>query len=291
LPPRDERRPARAARWMGVALTVAVRQPRRRRWLIVVTSVTSLSGAAPALAQTPADPHAAQPERPTVATHAGTVAPGWVELESGVEIDRFADHSRGGSTPTLLKIGVASHVQLDLAGAYVSAPGDGAGHGVGDLAVGVKWRLLDHAPVLGRFAIQPSLKLPSGSVAAGTGTGTTDLGVLLISSNNIGPVEIDVNAGYTKRSGAGVVAPRTATLWTTSFGGPAAGPVGWCAELFGYPRTAGLAGARATVAVLAGPTFQPRPWLVFDTGVIVPLSGPQPHGWYLGGVWNIGRAF
>ncbi|MDQ2767543.1 MAG: hypothetical protein M3Y30_10345 [Gemmatimonadota bacterium] len=29
-------------------------------------------------AAAPNDPHTAQPERPTVATHAGTVAPGWV---------------------------------------------------------------------------------------------------------------------------------------------------------------------------------------------------------------------
>jgi glucose-1-phosphate thymidylyltransferase len=38
-------------------------------------------------AQTAPDPRAVQPERPTVATHAGTVAPGWVELETGVEFD------------------------------------------------------------------------------------------------------------------------------------------------------------------------------------------------------------
>ena len=30
-----------------------------------------------------ADPHAAQPERPSVATHAHTVAPGWAEVELG----------------------------------------------------------------------------------------------------------------------------------------------------------------------------------------------------------------
>jgi len=36
------------------------------------------------------DPHEAQPERPTVATHAGTVAPGWVEFEAGSEFDRYA---------------------------------------------------------------------------------------------------------------------------------------------------------------------------------------------------------
>jgi hypothetical protein len=31
------------------------------------------------------DPHAAQPERPTVATHAYTVAPGYLEVEVGAQ--------------------------------------------------------------------------------------------------------------------------------------------------------------------------------------------------------------
>src|SRR5438445_803082 len=50
----------------------------------------------------PPDAHAAQPERPTVATHAGTVAPGWAEIEAGIEWDRYADASHGGVAPILL---------------------------------------------------------------------------------------------------------------------------------------------------------------------------------------------
>jgi hypothetical protein len=35
-------------------------------------------------AQTPPrDPHAVQPQRPSVAMHAGTVAAGWLEIEGG----------------------------------------------------------------------------------------------------------------------------------------------------------------------------------------------------------------
>ncbi len=56
------------------------------------TAAAVLARLAPAAAsaQAPArDPHAVQPERPTVATHAYTVAPGWVEIEAGVELDRY----------------------------------------------------------------------------------------------------------------------------------------------------------------------------------------------------------
>ena len=60
----------------------------------------------PDSAAEPADPHAAQPERPTVATHAGTVAPAWVEIEAGVEHDDL-DGAHALLTPTVLKFGIA----------------------------------------------------------------------------------------------------------------------------------------------------------------------------------------
>ncbi len=264
----------------------AGRAPRR---LVVSTMVALVVLARVAGAQQAPDPHAVQPERPTVATHAGTVAPGWVEIEAGAEFDHYADRTRGAGAPVLVKIGLASHLQLGLSGSLVSGPGADGGTGMGDAAVGVKWRLIDHAPLLGRFAIEPAVKLPTGSAVSGTGTGTTDASLLLISSHDLGPVALDINLGYTRRSGDGSVAPRSATLWTTSFGGPAAGSLGWAAELYGYPATSGPSGSKAVVALLLGPTLLPRKWLALDAGAIVPVTGPQPHAWYLGGVWNVGR--
>jgi hypothetical protein len=113
--------------------------------------------------------------------------------------------------------------------------------------------------------------------------------MLLISSHALGPVAMDLNAGYTRRSGDGEAAPRNATVWTASFGGPAGGALGWVAELYGLPRTSGPAGQDNIVAVLFGPTLTVRPWLALDGGFIVPVTGPQPHAVYFGGVWSIGR--
>ena len=234
------------------------------------------------------DPHAVQPERPTVATHAYTVAPGWVETEAGVEFDRYDDASRGGTAPVVVKIGLARGLQLDLDGALQHPPA-GTATGLGDLAVALKWRVLYDAPVLGNLSLQPSLKLPTAATASGLGTGTTDVGLLLISSHDLGPVSMDLNVGYTRRSGSGALAPRSATLWTASFGGPVAGPVGWTAEVYGYPGTAGPAGQPPIVALLAGPTCLAKTWLAFDAGFIVPLRGPQPRALFAGGVWNVGR--
>ncbi|MGA2381945.1 MAG: hypothetical protein ABSG61_00790 [Gemmatimonadales bacterium] len=240
-------------------------------------------------AQEPArDPHAVQPERPTVATHAYTVAPGWLEIEAGVEFDRLANGTRSGSAPVVVKVGLAPRVQFDFVGA-VQRPAGGHTLGVGDLAVALKWRLTAQAPVVGDFAVIPSLKLPTAPTSSGLGSGTTDLGLVLVSSHQLGPVGLDVNLGYTRRSGPDSLAPRSSTVWTASFGGTVVGAMGWTAELYGFPATSGPAGAASIVALLGGPTLLVKPWLALDAGVIVPLTGPQPRALFMGCVYNAGR--
>lgn len=234
----------------------------------------------------PPDPHAAQPERPTVATPAATVAPGWAEIEAGLEWDRYADRSTGGQAPVLLKIGLTPRVHLSLQGFGVVAPG-GAGAGLGDVSIGVKWRFLEHSRVAGDLAVLPSLKLPTGSAVRGTGTGTTDIELLLISSRTIHGVDIDLNGAFWQRSGDGTTAPKQSALWTSSFAGQPWGGVGWTAEIFGYPSLE--TSVRSIVAVLAGPTWEARKFLVFDAGIIAPLTGPQPRAVYAGLTWNVGR--
>ena len=255
--------------------------------LIVLSSLARAQGADHT--PVPEDPHAAQPERPTVATHAGTVAPGWLEIEAGVERDNL----RGAHTfftPTVLKFGIAPRVQLEIASSFVHLSGRTPDYsGIGDVSAALKWRVVEHAPVIGDFALQPSLKLPSGSALNGTGTGTTDTGLLLISSHDWGEYALDLNAGYTRRSGNGSRAPRDATLWTVSSGGPVYKSLGWVAELFGFPGTTGAAGNRGTAAFLTGPTVTVVKWLVLDAGAIIPLAGPQAHAYYAGLTWNIAK--
>jgi len=234
------------------------------------------------------DPHTAQPERPTVATHAGTVAPKWYEVESGVEVDRFSDHSHAVTIPTVSKLGVARRLQLSVQTPIVHPAGESS-TGFGDLSVGIKWRIVDGAPVVGDFAILPSIKTPTGSETSGTGTGTTDFSFLLISSHHFGPIDMDINAGYTRRSGDGSNAPRNAEVWTAAFDGPVRGRLGWDAEIYGYPGTAGPAGSPPIVAILAGPSFVLRKFIVLDMGYIGPLTGPQPRAVYAGIVYNIGH--
>lgn len=264
---------------MGDTLTAA-------RRLGAVAALASLF-AARADAQAAGDPRTVRPERPTVATHAYTVATGYLEIETGVQLDRIAPETNLTTTPTVFKFGVAPRVQVSAFTAFVHHED---GSGLGDTGLGAKVRLIDGSSLLGDFSIFPSLQFPTGSARHGTGSGTTDAGLLLISSRTIGGVAIDLNAGVTRRSGDGSFVPKTATLWTASFGGGFGNqPAGWVLELFGYPGTGGLAGAPPTVSLLAGPTLQLRNFLAIDAGLIVPVHGPQPHSLYAGGVYNVGR--
>lgn len=235
------------------------------------------------------DPRAVQPERPTVATHAHTVAAGYVEIETGIEGDRVPAGKRDWFSPTVTKIGLASHLQLNVVTPVVFA-GPGQSSGIGDVALGVKWRLLDHNPLLGDFALLPSVKFPSGSPARGTGTGSTDVGVLAIASYALGSVSMDLNVGYTRLGAQGGQPASDGALWTASFGIPIAGSLSWNLELYGYPTIDG-SGAPSTVAVLAGPGYLVNRVLNLDCGFIAPISGKQPNALYAGVVWNVGALF
>jgi hypothetical protein len=255
--------------------------------LALVLIPVGLMAAVPALlaAQAPADPRAPIPERPTVATHAFTVAPGYFELETGFERDANPDHTRSWLGPVYLKIGLSKRAQLGVLSSAVVPPGGTLG--AGDLTLGLKYRLADELPFLGALAVLPAVKFPVAD--AEHGTTTTDGSLLLISSHKFGDAALDVNVGYTHRSGDGTQAPTSSTLWTVSGGLPLGGNAGLAVEVFGFPGTSGPSGSRPTVALLAGPTIGIGPHAVVDVGGIVRLRGPQPDAIYAGITWNLGH--
>jgi hypothetical protein len=255
--------------------------------LIAFLILVAVAAAAVAQTDTSSNPRAVMPERPTVATHAFTVAPGYVEIETGAERDRFGPSANALVFPTVVKVGLGTRAQLDIDLPVVKSPGSSIG--IGDVGVGVKYRIVDDAPLLGAVAVVPSIKAPTGDDNLGRGSGTTDVSIVAISSHKFGDFSIDLNAGYTRRSSG--PAPSSATLWTASFGGPIAAQFGWVLECFGYPGTGGQFGQSPTVAVLAGPTVLATQSVALDVGIIVPVRGPQPHALYAGLVYNVGRIF
>jgi len=267
--------------------------------VLLLAMLAGLGAAATANGQStaPPDPRAAQPERPTVATHAFTVAPGIIEMEAGFLQLRPDSASNQFGVPVLFKIGLGSRLQLDVAPGWLrNANGGDAQSGMTDLTIGVKWRLVDRAPVLGAFAFQPTVSLPTGSAEDGTGAGTTSLNLLLVSSHKIHGVSLDINVGCTRRGGDGSAAPKTATLWSVSTGIPIAGRLGWAAEIYGYPGTSGPAASAPVVAFLTGPSFGLTDSVVIDAGIIANISGLGTavyglgvNSIYGGITWNMGR--
>jgi hypothetical protein len=154
--------------------------------------------------------------------------------------------------------------------------------------VGLKWRLLDQNPVLGDFPILPVVKFATGSADRGTGSGTRDLGVTVISSHELGPVAMDLNVAYNRLGASTYASGSDAALWTASFGVPVAGRLSWVVELFGAPTIDG-SGAPSTAALLTGPTFLLHPTLDVDAGIIAPFRGDRPNAVYAGLVWNVGQ--
>ena len=255
-----------------------------RALLLVILVIPGL-----ARAQAP-NPHDAQPERPTVGTHTGTVAPGWIEIESGFERQSTGVLSNSLAVPFVAKIGLSRRVQLNVAPGWERDADDGSiENGITDLRLGVKWRVAEALPFVGDLAVQTAVSLPSGSADAGRGTGSAGINVLAISSQEFGRFAIDVNAGYTRYSGDGTEVPQNSTLWSVSTGFPIAGRFGWCAEVFGRPGTSGPAGARPIVAFLTGPTLTVRGPLVLDAGAIFDITGFGRTAVYGGLTWNVGR--
>ena len=257
---------------------------------LVAVVVLFSPGSADAQGSAAANPHAAQPERPTVATHAYTVAPGWVEVEAGVQRQQDGALADRLAVPLVVKIGLGERVQLGVAPAWQREnEGGRAQSGMTDFLVGIKWRVLDEVPAIGTFAIQGAVSLPTGSADSGRGSGKAAVNVLLISSHRIGPASLDVNAGYTRLGGESDVSPRNSTVLTAAAALPLTGHVGWTAELFVYPGTSGPSGGAPVVGFLTGPTFTVSPSVVLDAGVILDVVRFGGTAVYAGVTWNIGR--
>ena len=260
------------------------------RVLKVPRVLKALSGsflllASSAQAQTVSDPRAAQPERPSVATHAFTVAPGYGELEIGGEWDHNVDDTVAWALPALLKIGISRRVQLDVLTVLVHPAGEKIG--VIGAAVAGKFHLASGVPLLGDVAVQAGVKFPTGAQPAEFDT--TDGPLLLISSHQHGAFSLDVNVGYIRRSGDGSAAPKNATMATASASWSLPRDFGLGVEVFMYPGTSGRAGGPPTVGLLAGPTYSVSAACVLDAGVIVRLRGDYPEALYAGVTYNLGR--
>ena len=142
-----------------------------------------------------------QPDRPSVGTGSGLIAPGLFQFENGVEYSR---QSRAGNLPELrigteilLRAGITENLEARLLVEPVTVLTNGATEsGFGDVTVGVKYRLLapgdDGWPP--PFVILPFVKIPTARDPIGTEQ--VDFGAIAISTVSLPwKLSADLNAG------------------------------------------------------------------------------------------------
>jgi len=241
-----------------------------------VSSIVAAAGlltAQPALAQTP---RAANPERPTVATHAYAVAPGYVELEQGLSARGRSSLGEQTSWDLNLKIGLTPHLQLGLFGpTYLRTDG---GTGVGDLGAALKIR--DDLSRTVAVALVPALSMPTGSESNGLGAGRV-LGslVAVVSAELGGGLHFDANAGPT---GIGAGTPQ----WFGSVGlSRGFGPLSVATELFAFADGGAGPGQRGALGSVLVTLAE---WAVLDVGGVVGLSDASLDQVFVGLTTNFG---
>lgn len=153
-----------------------LRHPRATR---AAALFAALAVPAPAVAQIATD-------RPDFVESSATVGRGALQVETSVAFDAHGSHpSRAAawSTPTLLRLGVSSDVELrlesDLWVRDVSSPALAGQSGLADVSVGAKWHVFDETGPLPSAAVLLHADLPTGSAglrAGGVGTSLRAVG-------------------------------------------------------------------------------------------------------------------
>jgi hypothetical protein len=223
-------------------------------------------------------PRAANPERPTVATHAYPVAPGFVELEQGLRLLYDGADTELFAWDFNLKAGLRRDVQIAFFGTGFGSTDFGSG--LGDVGGSVKWAFPGRRHA---FALVPALTVPTGDATAGLSAGRA-LGSFtgVYSVDLPGELHFDANVGP---AGIGAGKPQ----WFTSVGLARGFPrVALAVELYDF--TSGAAGG-AQRGFLYSVLLTFAEWAVVDFGGVWGLRGGTDDQVFVGLTTNFGRLF
>lgn len=223
---------------------------------------------------------AIDPDRPDVSSSASTVAPGRVQLETGVLFERTRaagePTERRLSAETMVRIGVSDRIEIRLDGEpVVRLRGADDRTDVGDLTLSAKWRFFEppDRSVWPAMALNPSVKLPIAPEPIGSGK--ADVGLLLIASFDLpARYALDVNAGL---AGVGQARPNGLLLQartSASLSRDLGRGVTAFAEVFYASR--GEWHGRDEVGVDGGIVWRLLPSLALDAAVGTSLYGRLP---------------
>lgn len=217
---------------------------------------------------------AVTPYRPSVSTPAALSAPGWLEIEAGIQHSRADDPSRRASLPYTLKLAFTPDWGMRIGGDAIVRQRDADGavlRSGGDTTVVLKRRLAvddDSA-----FGIELGVKLPTAG--RGLGSGHSDVGLNGIYSSDFGSGwHLDLNATATHVGGVDAGVRPWQTGWAAALSRNVTERWGVVAELSGTRQ----GGAGSTSQALVASSYSVSPSVTLDLGVSKGLSAAS-GGW------------
>jgi len=214
----------------------------------------------------------AVPNRPTVSTTAQPVQPGVLETEWGV--DAAASHQ---DINGLLKFGVSKNFELRFTNNPFTT--DSGTHGVGDTALGFKYRVTQDSGHEPSIALMYMAKLPTAGDVLGSGE--ADHAITLLVSKDFGKHHFDFNlaANLLGRPRGGF---DRSYLNALAWSHPLRGKWGATAELSGI--TSPNAFTSGNAQFIASGTYTPRSRGVLDFGMMGRITGNIPDAMFVAGV-------
>ncbi|NML43123.1 transporter [Ramlibacter sp. G-1-2-2] len=214
------------------------------------------------------------PYRPSVSTPAALSAPGWLEVEAGVQRSNAEDPRRRDTVPYTLKLAFTPDWGIRVGGDAFVHQQDAAGtseRGIGDTSIVLKRRFAVNDA--NAFGLEAGVKLPTAR--AGIGSEHTDAGLNGIFSSDFAPKwHVDVNLTATHLGGTPAGESAWQKGWASAFSRNLDEHWSAQAELSGTWR----GGADRTTQALVAAAYAVSPAIVIDAGVSKGLNTAS-GGW------------
>lgn len=222
----------------------------------------------------------AVPNRPTVSTPAQPVDPGVLETEWGVDAAASQQDING-----LMKFGVIKNLELRVTNDPFLA--DSGTHGVGDTAVGFKYRFTLESGLKPSLAFMYMAKIPTAGDVLGSGE--VDHSFTFLASNDFGKHHFDFNSQLNllgRPQGGFDHDVLNALAWSHSIRGK------WGATVEFSGVSSQNAFTPADAQFLASAIYTVRPRLVLDCGMAARITGDIPDATFIAGfTYTIGRLY
>jgi hypothetical protein len=250
-------------------------------------TVMASAGTVSTLALGAEESPAVTPYRPSVSTPAALSAPGWLELEAGVQADRGNASSRRDSLPFTLKLAFTPDWGVRLGGeAWVRQTDDAGGRisGIGDSSIVLKRRFAVNDT--SAFGVEAGVKFPTGR--DGISSGKSDTSINGIYSADLGSYHTDINLVATRLDAIDRNSGRMQTLWAASLSRPLNDQWGLVGELSGTHQRA----VDSTTQFLFAASYNVSKALSLDAGVGRRWTSGAPGWSFFSGLTALtGRVF